>query len=102
MSHRITKREVLTPAEASAFLRITKTKLLKLAEQGHIPARKFDDEWRFLRSALEEWLRGKPDSRAIFLSQLGAFKDDETLMPMLDEIYKARGRPLVDEQDGRR
>jgi excisionase family DNA binding protein len=99
MNKTLIKQEVLTPDEAARFLRIKKTKLLKLAQHGGVPARKIDDEWRFLRSALEDWLRGTPRSREIFLSQVGAFKDDETLMPMLEEIYKARGRPIVEDQD---
>ena len=97
MNKTLTKRDVLTPDEAARFLRIKKTKLLKLAQGGDVPARKIDDEWRFLRAALEDWLRGTPSSRQILLSQAGAFKDDETLMPMLEEIYKARGRPMVDD-----
>ena len=99
MNRNGTKSEVLTPVEAARFLRVKKTKLLKLAQLGEVPARKIDDEWRFLRSALEDWLRGTPSSRQILLSQAGAFKDDETLMPMLEEIYKARGRPMVEDGD---
>jgi excisionase family DNA binding protein len=99
MSRITAKSEVLTPVEAARFLRVKKSKLLELAQKGRVPARKIDDEWRFLRSALKDWLRGTPDSRSIFLSQVGAFKDDETLMPMLEEIYKARGRPMVEDQD---
>ena len=91
------KRDVLTPDEAARFLRIQKAKLLELAQRGGVPARKIDEDWRFLRAALEDWLRGKPSSQQIFLSQVGAFKDDVTLMPMLEEIYKARGRPMVED-----
>lgn len=96
MNKSIPNRDVLTPDEAARFLRIKKARLLELAQQGSLPARKIDEDWRFLRVALEDWLRGKPNSQQIFLSQVGAFKDDETLMPMLEEIYKARGRPMVD------
>ena len=99
MNKSITKRDVLTPDEAARFLRIKKVKLLELAQRGGVPARQIDEEWRFLRTALEDWLRGKPNSQQVFLSQVGAFKDDETLMPMLEEIYKARGRPMVDPDE---
>ena len=98
MNQIVTKFEVLTPTDAARFLRIKKAKLVQLAEQGRIPARKIDNEWRFLRSALEDWLRGNLNSRSIFLSQVGAFKDDKTLMPMLEEIYKVRGRPMIEDQ----
>ncbi len=45
-----------------------------------------------LLSRLEEWLGGR-DSKAIFLEQAGAFKDDESMDVLVAEIYKARGRP---------
>src|SRR5438105_4179629 len=99
MNKIVTRYEVLTAAEAARFLRLTKSRLLQLAEKRQVPARKIDGDWRFLRSALEDWLRGKPSSREIFLAQAGAFKDDETLMPMLEAIYKARGRPMVADAD---
>ena len=92
-----TKHQVLTLAEAARFLRVKKSALQKLVDEGRVPARKIGEEWRFFRGALETWLSGKSDSRLAFLAQAGAFKDDETLMPMLEEIYKARGRPMVDD-----
>src|SRR5437879_2451985 len=96
MSQITTKPIVLTLPEAAKFLRVKKSELQKLADQGRIPARKIGAEWRFLRGALETWLTGASSSRQAFLDQAGAFKDDETLMPMLEEIYKARGRPMVE------
>ena len=101
MSQIITKPVVFTLAEAAKFLRVKKTVLQKLADQGRIPARKVGEEWRFLRGALEAWLTGQSSPRQALLDQVGAFKDDETLMPMLEEIYKARGRPMVEEADSK-
>lgn len=92
MKRFVPKHPVLTLDEAAKFLRIKKNMLLKLAEGGQVPSRKVGDVWRFLHSALEDWLHGKPTSKEIFLSQAGAFKDDETLMPMVKEIYKARAK----------
>jgi excisionase family DNA binding protein len=99
MDQNTTSNGVLTLAEAAKFLRVKKTVLQKLAQQGRVPPRKVGNAWRFSRAGLDEWLRGEPDSRSIFLSQVGAFKDDETLMPMLEEIYNARSRPMVEDQD---
>jgi excisionase family DNA binding protein len=97
MKHVTNEPVVFTLTEAAKFLRVKKPTLQKLAVQGRVPARKIGDEWRFLRSALENWLTGNSDSRNAFLEQAGAFKDDPTLMPMLEEIYKARGRPMVEQ-----
>ena len=99
MSTNGTKREVMTLIEAARFLRVKKAVLQKLSDQGRVPARKVGDEWRFSRGALEAWLSGHSSPRQAMLEQVGAFKDDPTLMPMLEEIYKARGRPMVEDED---
>ncbi len=91
--------KVLTLAEAAKLLRVSASKVRALAEAHELPGRKIGDEWRFLKSVLLEWLRGKPSSKQIFLSQAGAFKDDDTLPQLLEDIYKARGRAMVDPGD---
>src|SRR5262245_37397123 len=93
MNRIATNHEVLTLAEAARFLRIKKPLLQRLAEARSVPARLVGDEWRFLRSALEEWLRGQPDSQMSLLQQAGLFQNDPDLPRILADIYKARGRP---------
>jgi excisionase family DNA binding protein len=88
---------VLTLAEAAKFLRIKKTVLQKLAQQRRVPARKVGAAWRFSRTGLDEWLRGGIDPDIALLQQAGLFKDDPDLMQILDDIYKARGRPEREE-----
>jgi len=91
--------KVMTLAEAAKFLRVSAPKARALAEARELPGRKIGDDWRFLRSVLLEWLRAKPTSKEIFLRQAGALKDDDTLPQLLDDIYKARGRPMVEQED---
>jgi excisionase family DNA binding protein len=93
MNRPLFKTEVLTLAEAAKFLRVSQAKLRRLAEQRQVPARKLGDDWRFLKPALEDWLRGKPDPTQALLQQAGMWRDDETVPDMLREIYRARGRP---------
>lgn len=50
--------EVLTLAEAAAFLRLCSHTVSKLARAGQIPGRRIGREWRFLRSELEKYLHG--------------------------------------------
>src|SRR5262249_18283609 len=54
--------KILTLAEAAAYLRVPEDVLLKLADEGGVPARRIGGEWRFLRKALDDWLRcsGRP------------------------------------------
>lgn len=92
-------REVLTIAEAARFLRISTAQVKKLAEAGRLPAQKIDEEWRFLKAALEQWLCGKPNPTRALLQTAGLFKGDESLREILREVYRARGRPEDGELD---
>jgi excisionase family DNA binding protein len=97
MNRTAANHAVLTLAEASKFLNIRKPVLQKLAEQGRVPARKVRNIWRFSRAGLDEWLRDGIEPEIALLRQAGLFKDDPDLLRILDDIYKARGRPEREE-----
>ena len=82
----------LTLKEAARFLKLSPDAVVRQAEAGQIPGSQVEGSWRFLLSTLEDWL-GRRDSKAIFLEQAGAFKDDESMDELVAQIYKARGRP---------
>lgn len=46
----------MTLAEASEYLRIPKSSLYKLAQDGRVPCQKVGRHWRFLKAALDQWL----------------------------------------------
>lgn len=83
--------QVLTIQEVADYLRLPEEIILQEVIQGHLPGRKIADTWRFLKDAIDDWLRTQ-DSRAILLSQAGTLKDDDTLDELLTSIYKERGR----------
>ena len=59
MSDRTSKAYgVLTLAEAAAFLRVSAKTMREMARDQRLPCQKVGREWRFLRSALEEWVSG--------------------------------------------
>ena len=66
--------EVLTLEDAGRFLKLSPDAVVRQAEAGQLPGRQVESSWRFLLSALEDWL-GRRDSKAIFLEEAGAFKD---------------------------
>jgi hypothetical protein len=79
-------------------LRVSMVELL--AREQVIPGRFIETSWIFLRRGLEEWLLGKgdrKDSRTRLLEMVGAFKGDDSIPKLREAIYKARGRPEVDE-----
>jgi excisionase family DNA binding protein len=50
--------EILTVDEAAAFLKIPRSSVYKLAQQGKIPAQKVGRHWRFHRGTLVKWIAG--------------------------------------------
>ena len=48
--------EVLTLAEAAAFLRVAEGAVNAEAESGRLPGRRLEEDWRFSRKAILEWL----------------------------------------------
>jgi excisionase family DNA binding protein len=89
--------QVLTLSEAAAFLRVSDGSLLQLATLQEVPGRKIGNEWRFSKTALQNWLGASAPKKGL-LSQIGALKDDPHREEMLKEIYSQRGRP---ETEGR-
>jgi excisionase family DNA binding protein len=82
---------VLTLYELAEYLKLPAETLLHQADQGKLPGRKIEDTWRFLKDAIDDWLRTQ-DSRAILLQQAGVFADDPMLAEIRHTIYENRGR----------
>ncbi|MDX2042307.1 MAG: helix-turn-helix domain-containing protein [Acidobacteriota bacterium] len=89
---------VLTLEETATYLRLPVETVIKHATQGKIPGRRIEDTWRFLKAAIDDWLRSQ-DNRQVLLQQAGALADDETLSALRDEIYLARKRPEVEADE---
>ncbi len=89
---------ILTLEEVAEYLRLPEEKIEKQVLQGRIPGRRIEDEWRFLKTAIDDWLRSH-DTRTILLSQAGALSDDETLDELLMMIYSERKRSESESQE---
>lgn len=48
---------VLTIEDLAEYLRISKSTLYKLAQEGSLPGQKVGRHWRFHREAIDEWLK---------------------------------------------
>src|SRR5262249_3088961 len=87
--------EVFTLEEAANYLKLPLDTIEREASRGHIPGRRIEDTWRFLKSAIDDWLRAQ-DSRDVLLQQAGALKDDPYLDELLDIIYRGRKQSETD------
>jgi excisionase family DNA binding protein len=120
----VTPGDVLTLLEAAAYLRVAERAVREMADAEVLPARKIGGEWRFLKSALQDWLRHRPTgrdaeelidrliqhslngrkqpepgSKQAIMGLVGQWKDDPTVDDMLREIYRQRGRPMTEQDE---
>lgn len=54
---------VMTIDELSAYLKIARSTLYKLAQEGKLPGQKVGRHWRFRKDAVDRWLDQKPRTR---------------------------------------
>jgi excisionase family DNA binding protein len=55
-----TSDEILDSKQAADYLQVHTKTVIEYARKGIIPARKLGANWRFLKSALREWLSEVP------------------------------------------
>ena len=48
--------KIMTLAEMADYLKVARRSLLKMAENGDIPATKVASQWRFMRTVVDDWL----------------------------------------------
>ncbi len=91
--------DVLTLAEAAAYLRVAEAAVVGSVGTEGLPGRQIGGDWRFLKSALQDWLNTprQPTGNEAFLAIAGKFKDDPYLEEICREAYRQRGRPMREE-----
>lgn len=93
--------DVMTLAEAAAYLRLPEESVVAAATGQGLPGRLVGGEWRFLKSAIQQWLSvSQPTAemrKAALLAFAGSWKDDPYLEDMVEEIYRKRGRPITED-----
>jgi excisionase family DNA binding protein len=52
----INRDQVLTIDELATYLKISKSTLYKLVQEGKIPGQKVGKHWRFRRETIDQWL----------------------------------------------
>jgi hypothetical protein len=93
--------EVLTLAEAAAYLRLPEKDVIGAVSTQGLPGRLIGGDWRFLKAAIQQWLSGiqrtGESPNAALLAFAGAWKDDPNLEDVVEEIYRKRGRPITED-----
>lgn len=91
---------VIDAKQAGEYLQVPSEVVIAEAESGRLPGQKIGTEWRFVPLAIAEWLlasRPSPTSanRDALLAVAGSLADDETLNPLVVEIYRQRKQDRV-------
>lgn len=89
---------VLTLEETADYLRLPPEVVAEQASEGKIPGQYINHTWRFLKLAIDDWLRAS-DQRTRLLNQAGALADDETLATLQEHIDHARQTLKFDVSD---
>jgi excisionase family DNA binding protein len=96
--------EVLTLAEAAAYLRLPEADVVGLVHSQGLPGRFAGSEWRFLKTAIQNWLAtpssppSLQENKEVWLSLAGKYKDDPDLPEICEEAYRRRGRPITQDE----
>jgi PTS system nitrogen regulatory IIA component len=56
--------EVMTVAEIASYLKVSQKTIFRMAKAGRIPGAKVSNQWRFLRSVIDDWLGERMQSAA--------------------------------------
>lgn len=93
--------EVMTLAEAAAYLRLPENAVQAAVQDQNLPGRCVNGEWRFLKAGIQDWLlRGpKPKSnKEAWRALVGMWKDDPSVDELREEIARQR-RQLMPENE---
>ena len=94
--------EVLTLADAAAYLRLPETEVVGMVHSQGLPGRCIAGEWRFLKSAVQHWLATASPTwetrKATILELAGKYKEDPDLEEIVKEAYRRRGRPISETE----
>jgi excisionase family DNA binding protein len=92
--------DVLTLAEAAAYLRLADAEVIGLVHTQGLPGRPIGTEWRFLKGAIQQWLSSASPTlesqKQAQLALAGKYKDDPDLVRICKEAYQQRGRPMTE------
>ena len=53
--------EIMSIDELAEYLKISRSTLYKLAQEGGLPGQKVGRRWRFHKGAIDDWLRQHPE-----------------------------------------
>lgn len=96
MIQKANELEVLTLEEVADLLRVSREDVERLIADRRLPAQNIYGQWRILRTIVFQWLADQQPPGGL-LAFAGAFRDDPDLEEMTAQVFRERGRPIVEE-----
>ncbi len=80
--------EVLTIDELAAYLKVSKSTLYKLVQEGKIPGQKVGKHWRFHRDVIQRWLTDVilPTVLRSSLKKINPWLDDDQIEEVVKQL----------------
>ncbi len=89
--------ELMTVEELARYLRVTKKTIYRLLKRGRIPATKVGRQWRFKKTAIDEWLQRNPaGAKATIL----IVDDEEIIRSLFTETLEELGHRVITANNG--
>ena len=88
--------EVLTLTKAATYLRLPEKDVIAATASQGLPGRLVCGEWRFLKTAIQQWLSvSQPTAemrKAAQMALVGAWRDDPDIEQIVEDAMRRRGR----------
>jgi len=95
-----TMRDILTLEEIAGYLRVNEKTVYRLVNEGSIPATKIGHQWRFKKTAIDEWLDQRSVTRR---AEILIIDDDEEICSLFRDCLEEVGYTVtatVDPSEG--
>jgi PTS system nitrogen regulatory IIA component len=76
-------REVMTLEEVAEYLQVSEKSVLRMAQSGKIPAAKVANQWRFMRSVVDDWLMAQMEIPSV---RSAPARKEPPKLPLLAEL----------------
>ena len=81
--------EILTLSEIAKYLKVSDKTILRMVGKGEIPGHKVSSQWRFQRTAIDQWLMAKMQGRSD-TDLVGVIQTSPNIIPIVKLVTSSR------------
>jgi len=93
--------KLLTVAEITEYLQLTRRTIYRLLESGEIPAIRLGHQWRFDKKEIDDWIHQLPKSRGKSRKlNVLVIDDEKVIIKLFQEVLKGSGYGVLSATKG--